>query len=50
MLKMIPSFVLGSPTSSMYPKGTPAVLMSSAALLDDHFEHPTAKTTFLNHS
>jgi hypothetical protein len=41
MLKMIPGFVLGSPTSSMYPKGTPA------ASLDDHFEHPSAKTSLI---
>ena len=39
-LKKLPSFVLGSQASSTYPKGTPPVLASPAALLDDPFEHP----------
>jgi hypothetical protein len=40
MLKKAPNCVLASPTSSTYPKGTPAVLSTAAALLDAHFEHP----------
>jgi hypothetical protein len=40
MLKKAPNYVLASPTSSTYPKGTPAVLSSAAALLDSLFEHP----------
>ncbi len=55
MMKKAVSFVLVSPTSSMYPAGkerilvrlgragetgTPAVLASPAASLDDLFDHP----------
>ena len=40
MVKTIPNGVLTSATSSTYPKGSPAVWPSAAALLDDHFDHP----------
>lgn len=55
--RSFPSFVLISPASSMYPTGkerilvrlgwagetgTPAVLASPAASLDDLFDHPVA--------
>jgi hypothetical protein len=40
MMKKATSFVLVSPTSSMYPEGTPAVLASPAASRDDLFDHP----------
>jgi hypothetical protein len=39
---MAASFVLDSDASSTYPKGTPPARPSSAAALDDHFEHPAA--------
>jgi hypothetical protein len=40
MMKKAASFVLVSPTSSIYPEGTPAVVASSAASLDNLFDHP----------
>ena len=41
MLKRAPSRVFGSTTSSTYPKGTPPVWWSPAALLDGPFQHPS---------
>jgi hypothetical protein len=43
MLKKAASFVLALKASSTYPKGTPPVLSSAAALLDDLFEHPARR-------
>jgi hypothetical protein len=40
LLKMPASFVLGSQTSSTYPKGTPPVFATPAASLAEHFEQP----------
>ncbi len=40
LVKMAPNCVLGLHESSTYPKGTPAVPASPAALLDDHFDQP----------
>ena len=45
MLKKAPNCVLAMPTSSTYPKGTPAVLAAAAALLNSLFEHPAVSTT-----
>jgi hypothetical protein len=39
MLKMAPSFVLGSQASSTYPRVYASALASPRASLDDHFEH-----------
>jgi hypothetical protein len=38
--RSFPSFVLASPTSSMYPEGIRSVLASPAASLDDLFDLP----------
>ena len=40
---MVPSFVLGSRRSSPYPRGYASGPPSPAALLENHFEHPTIK-------
>jgi hypothetical protein len=45
MIKKAASVVLVSPTTSLYPKGTPAVLASPAASVDDLFDHPVASVT-----
>jgi hypothetical protein len=44
MLKKAPSGVLALKASSTYPEGTPPVLSSAAALLEDLFEHPETES------
>jgi hypothetical protein len=41
MLKMASSGVLGSKKSSTYPREYASGFFSPAALLGDHFEHPS---------
>jgi hypothetical protein len=49
MLKMASSGVLGSKKSSTYPRGYASGFFSPAALLDDHFEHPSIDHRPKNH-
>lgn len=44
---MSASFVLGSQTSSTYPKGTPPVFAAPAASLAEHFEQPDLVLSFV---
>jgi len=41
MLKMAANFVLGSKKSSTYPREYASGFFSPAALLVDHFDHPS---------
>ena len=42
------SFVLGSQTSSTYPKGTPPVFALLAASLSEHFEQPAQASALVS--
>ncbi|HET7058031.1 MAG TPA: hypothetical protein VFI05_04820, partial [Nitrospiraceae bacterium] len=48
MLKTVPSFVLNSTKSSTYPRGYASGFVSSAALLDNRFEHRAFDNTVMD--